>query len=293
MPDLTLDHVGVAVRELDVGRAAYERLGFRLTTRSMHSGSPSAGAPVIPWGSGNHCAMFQSGYLEILGLTDPDRYSSVKDMVARYEGLHIVALGCMNADATYAAMSAKGIPVEAPRALERDAAYGPDGAQTRRARFRNLYVDRARFPDARFLYIEHLTRDVLWQPHLLDHPNGALALEAVYFCAAELAASSERISRATGAVPKMRSPGHAELELARGRLRILDLAAWRARGNDAPRADLPVPAGFGIRVRALDATRELLARNGVSTRVEPNGVWVAPEQGCGAALHFFQGEPTK
>lgn len=77
--DLTLDHTGVAVRNLDDGEAAYRRLGFILTTRSIHSGSVTPGAPVTPWGSGNHCAMFREGYLEIIGITDPNLYSSTGD----------------------------------------------------------------------------------------------------------------------------------------------------------------------------------------------------------------------
>ena len=201
MLDLSLDHVGVGMRDLETGRIAFDRLGFRLTARSLHAGSPSAGAPVVPWGSGNHCAMFEHGYLEVLGLTDPDRYSSVKDMVSRYEGLHIVALGCADADATHGALVAAGVPAETPRALERDAAFGPADEEVRRARFKNIYLERERYPEARFLCIEHLTREVLWQPHLMHHPNGALALEAVYFCAEDLAATAAKISAVVGVTP--------------------------------------------------------------------------------------------
>ncbi len=41
-----LDHVGIAVRELDVARQRFSRLGFRLTRRSIHSGSRAPGGPV-------------------------------------------------------------------------------------------------------------------------------------------------------------------------------------------------------------------------------------------------------
>src|SRR6185295_7967270 len=77
-PQVRLDHVGVAIRDLARGHPAYERLGFKLTPRSIHRGSPAPGAPVIPFGSGNHCAMFREGYLEIVGLTDPAIYSNIK-----------------------------------------------------------------------------------------------------------------------------------------------------------------------------------------------------------------------
>ena len=43
---LELDHVGLILRDLDVGKATYERLGFKLTPRSIHSGSREPGCPV-------------------------------------------------------------------------------------------------------------------------------------------------------------------------------------------------------------------------------------------------------
>jgi tryptophan 2,3-dioxygenase len=45
------------------------------------------------------------------------------------------------------------------RQLERDAAYGPQNNELKRAAFRNMYFDPAKYPEARLLYIEHLTRD--------------------------------------------------------------------------------------------------------------------------------------
>jgi catechol 2,3-dioxygenase-like lactoylglutathione lyase family enzyme len=287
MVDLTLDHVGVAIKDLDRGRDAYLRLGFRLTARSMHAGSPSAGAPVVPWGSGNHCAMLGRGYIEVVGLTDPDRYSSVKDMVARYEGLHIAALGCDDADAAYAALSGTGLPLQAPRALERDAAFGEQDEEMRRARFRNLYLDRAQYPEANFLYIEHLTRDVLWQPHLLDHPNGAVALERVYFCADDVATTADRLGRVTTAAPSKLREGEVGIGLARGSLQILDRAAWARRRGVSMTEPIATAVGFAVRVNSLGETRRLLVQRGVSFN-EHDGIWVDPTDGCGTTLHFFE-----
>lgn len=268
---LELDHVGVAVRSLERGRDAYARLGFRLTARSFHAGSRTPGAPVEAWGSGNHCAMFRQGYLEVIGLTDPDKYSSVKEMVARYEGLHIVAIGWGQADAAREAMLARGVPVEAPRLLERDAAFGPDDAQVRRARFRNCFVDRGKYPEARFLYIEHLTREVLWQPHLLEHPNGALAMEEVYFVSDDAEQSARKLAAL------LPSP-------ARGRFHVVSRAEW----SFEPLPPLPSPVGFGVRIHSLAQTRACLASNGIEYMEKDNGLWTAPAHGCGSAIRFFE-----
>lgn len=296
-----LDHCGVAVSNLDRGRDAFARLGFQLTARSFHSGAVTAGGPVVPWGSGNHCAMFREGYLEIIGLTDASMYSSVKPMVERYEGLHIVAIGCGNADAAYAEFQKAGAPVEAPRALERDAAFGPGDRETRRAKFRNMYVERGGFNEGRFIFIEHLTRDVLWQPHLLDHPNGALGIEAIYFVVADPEATAQKFAPLFSERIE-RLPGVIRMQLDRGTLWLTQEKQWRERVPGSFVPPVPSPAGFGIRVADLDATRRHLESNGVPVHAGmnaspkpgvPASLWVAPEHACGAAIQFMQAESTK
>ena len=52
-----LDHAVILVRDLDRARETYERLGFTLTPRGLHS-----------LGSQNHCIMFGRDYLELMAL---------------------------------------------------------------------------------------------------------------------------------------------------------------------------------------------------------------------------------
>ncbi len=283
-----LDHVGVAVRNLDAGREAYDRLGFQLTARSQHRGSPTPGAPVEPWGSGNHCAMFREGYLEVVGLTDPALFSSVKTLVARYEGAHIVALGCDSADATHAELRRRGVSIDAPRQLERDAAYGPAGTETRRAAFRNMYLDRDAYPEALLFYIEHLTRDVLWQPHLLAHPNGVTAIRDAFLCSREAEDVAAKLAPALACVPERTGEGEWRLAMTRGSIRVMTPAAWAGWAPGAPSPPLPCVVGIGFRVESVAATRSLLADHGVDVRDgRAGGIWVGPEQACGTTLYFF------
>ena len=284
-----LDHIGVAIKDLERGRKAYERLGFTLTLRSQHRGSPTPGAPVVLFGSGNHCAMFHEGYLEVVGLTDATIYSNVKAMVARYEGAHIVAFGVDSADATYAELSGRGVPIERARELERDAAYGPAGTQTRRAAFRNMYFDAAAYPELRLLYIEHLTRDVLWQPHLLDHPNGVVALRDVFLCVPDARAAADKYSSLFGAAALPVSEGEWRIALAHGHVWIETPAAWARRAPGAATPPLPSPVGIGFQVGNVAATRKFLVGRGVSVRDGlDDGIWVEPEDACGTALYFFE-----
>ncbi len=286
--NLELDHTGVAVRDLDLGQAAYERLGFTLTPRSYHSGSRTAGGPVEKWGSGNHCAMFENGYLEIIGITDPSLYSSTKDYLDRYEGQHIVAIGSGDADKSYPILSSRFEGVTPATQLQRQAPFGPNNEETRLAAFRNIHVDRENFPEAKLIFIDHLTRDVLWQPHLLEHPNGAVALSEVALCVEDLDETCGRLSRLFGTPPEEVRPGGRVFHLSRGNVYAITETRLKEWVNITPPA-MPYVAGFGIAVKDLDATRKYLASRDVPTTDHPYpALWVAPEHSCGPVITFSQ-----
>ncbi|MFC4274086.1 VOC family protein [Achromobacter aloeverae] len=292
---LSLDHTGLIIRDLETARAAFEKLGFRLSSRSMHAGSITPGGPVEPWGSGNHCAMFKHGYFELLGLVDPTLYSTAKQMIARYEGLHIVAMDCASADEAHRRLQEQGIPAAAPARLERDAAYGPHDEETRRARFSNVYLDGEQCPEARFIVIEHGTRDVLWQPHLLSHPNGATGLAAIYFCPTDLPATLARFERLLGA-PTRHGDAYC-FALVRGVFWVLSPQAMRAAcpvlASPADDAIHRVSAAC-IEVASLPALRGLLRERGIDTFEAPTldggrpSLWVHPSQTSHAALQFIE-----
>ena len=52
-----VDHVVIAVTDLDQAAADFQRLGFTLTPRGRHT-----------TGSENNCVMFERDYLELLGV---------------------------------------------------------------------------------------------------------------------------------------------------------------------------------------------------------------------------------
>ena len=116
---LDLDHVGVATCNLDAGERSFRRLGFNLTARSFHRGSRSPGAPIEDWGSGNHCAMLQRGYVELIGLTDATKFSSVKSMLDLYQGTHIIAFEPASVQHVRDALAARNLPVERSVCMEK------------------------------------------------------------------------------------------------------------------------------------------------------------------------------
>src|SRR6056297_752380 len=171
---MDLDHAAVVVADLARGSAAFARLGFALTPRGLHRGPLPPDGRIGAWGSGNHCAMLRQGYLEVLGVADPAGHKPhLERRLARYEGLHLIAFGTPDAAADAAALPGVQPPQDLSRAVP--LAGGGEGI----ARFGIANLDAEAYPEADFILIEQRTPELLWQPALLDHPNGALALAGV------------------------------------------------------------------------------------------------------------------
>jgi hypothetical protein len=284
---LDLDHAGITVRNLDAGREAFLRLGFTLTQRSHHKGSRLPGSPIEEWGSANHCAMLSQGYLEVAGVTDPEKFSNAKVQAERYEGVHIVAFRPDSVDAAHAALAKAGLPVDEPRYLERMAPYGPNGAESRRVAFRNMYLTKSVFTEAQFQYTEHLTREEMWQPHLIRHPNGALGLQTVFLCSPDPQATARKLAPMLGVEPSSITSEEQLLEFSHSSLRVLSPAAWASWAPGAQLPPLPAPVGVGVRVASLNAARRLLELNAVPFTSSPDAGLRIDQRRAGGAVLFL------
>ena len=279
---LDLDHVAVVVRDLDVAEANFTRLGFRLTRRSSHEGPVPPEGTIGPWGTGNHCAMFRQGYLELLGITDPDLYHAhLVRRLARHEGLHLIAFGTGDAVAAVENLRPRGVAIADPADVGRAVPYG---SGTRPGRFGIANLDPDVYPEADFIVIEQKTRDVLWQPDLMAHPNGAVSLESVTVATPD---PDGLIARLT---PILGAPSGGTFALDPGRLHVLDSQGFaRAYPGCRPPGDLPCAVAVAIGVESLTATEACLRANGVDIEARGAGlIRVGAETGCGAVVDFVE-----
>lgn len=278
----SLDHLGVAVRDLAEARETYAKLGFTLTDLSIHSGNMSADGKVQPLGSGNHCAMFRVGYLELIGLVHPERPSAVGPFLqsGRHGGF-ITAFGYPDAERAYEIASHSFPTAQRPVILERvvDDAEGKPAT----AGFRNVLLGPA-FEESRVLVIQHMTRDLIWRENLTAHPNGVVGLGGARFLVKDPRQAAERYSRLVGVAPK-REDDDAVLELGRQEVRFVSEAGFPQKG--AERVHSPSLFGATMHVANVGETRRLFERNDVAFTISAGGdLLVAPEQACGFALTF-------
>lgn len=289
---VALDHLGVAARDLAPMAAAYERLGFALSPIAQQSGRRRPDLPVEPWGSGNRCAFLKHGYIELIAILDPALYdNTLGAFLARYPGMHILALAIEDPEANLARMRAAGIDIPGIAWLERPVEAGGPIAKFARLPFPDP-------PEGRVQLIRHLTPELVWNPKWMDHANKAVALEEAILSAREPAETAARLSCLSGLPVEpdpdggflLRLPGAAGAAgpfapAMETRVRVLAEAALPTvlPGVTAPAS--PFMAGMVIRTEdGGAAARGVLA--GIPTVEAPQGIMVPPAYAAGAAVVF-------
>lgn len=281
-PHLALDHIGVIVSDLDAGARRWEQLGFTLSQVSPQMGLNPATGDFEPWATANRCAVLQTGYLELIGVHRPGLENPWASFLARFEGPHIVALRCASADEAYPRIAALCDDFDPPVQRRRMAPYGNG---EREMRFRNIFSRDANVPECRYIIIEHQTPEVLWQPDLMTHANGAVALTAVTLCADDDPALDARW-HALGARQRR---GADSVELTDGAFRRASPTAL-AHHFAGTRCTPGQLAHCEIAVQDLATTSHWLEQHAVPCQQTPSGIWIHPDEANGCIIEFKQRE---
>jgi catechol 2,3-dioxygenase-like lactoylglutathione lyase family enzyme len=271
MPPISrLDHVVIAVKNLDAAAPAYRRFGFALTPRGLHEGK----------GTGNHCIMFANTYIELLGIVDE---TGAKGRLAqrvneRGEGGMAIAYGADDADKTCAALRAAGIDAEDPNDLARP--LDLDG-ERHMVRFRNVMMPGLKLPETMQFVCTHLTPELTRARHEWQlHPSGATGVAKI------LIAHDE---------PQNALP---ELTALIGSTGTLDNAAIVIETRDRIEQGLGADAlkgapargivGLVIRVNEVDALSAMLDMGRLPHRDTAQGVVVPASAAHGVCLVFAE-----
>ncbi|MCA3413970.1 MAG: VOC family protein, partial [Roseomonas sp.] len=217
--------------------------------------------------------------------------NNLNAFLARYPGMHILALAMLDEDANLARLRAAGLDIPGVAYLERPVEAGGPIARFARLPFPDP-------PEGRVQLIRHLTPELVWQDRWMDHANKAEVLEAAILCAENPAETAARLSRLAGLPLEpdaaggflLRLPGAARASGPKApaletRVRVL---TPEALGSVLPGVVPPAsPCMAGMVVRTADgaaSARRILA--GIPTREAPEGIMVPPEHAAGAALIF-------
>ena len=178
-----IDHIVIAVADLDRAASVYEGLGFTLTPRAQH-----------PWGTANRLIQFHGGnFIELLEVDRPELIfehdptadppvfafgAHNRDFLDDGEGMSMLVLATNDSRADVARFAAAGLDTYAPFDFERQATL-PDG-RTVTVGFSVAFATHPDLPRAGFFTCHNRYPENFWKPEFLDHGNGATAVaEAV------------------------------------------------------------------------------------------------------------------
>ena len=274
--ELFLDHVGYFLADLEGAAARFERLGFTVSPVNIHYNS--AGGELVRSGTANRLITFEAGYIEALGqVADTPLGAELAAGVARYEGLHLLALAHERVGEHDAGGTDMRPTVFLRRPLE-------DGRIVR-ATVRRATA--GAMPEGRVQLLTHETPELIWLPGMDRHANAARALTGYLQTVADPEEAAARYARFANR-PARRLGSVFEIALDRGRFA---LAGPDALDELLPAGEHPPPpfaAAVGIESADLDRTRFLLANAGITVHGRPNRLLVPPTEGLGAWIDFHR-----
>ena len=276
-----LDHIVIAVRDLDRAADDWRRLGFTLSPRGTHSAH---------MGSGNYTIMFGDDYLELLGVLAPTpANTSLRDFLADREGIERAAFTARSAQAGAAELQARGIAASEPLDFGRPVDL-PDGGRGQ-ARFRTFnWPAPENRHELRLFACEHQTREVVWIPQLQIHANGAQRILRIEVIAADPAASAARMGHLIDQMPQAGSDGSWSVPSGEQRAQFVFMsrATLAARYPSIAIDALPDQGAAVLVLQVQDITKAAKAAGNAAPAVDETGkrVVIGPEQANGLGLVF-------
>lgn len=260
-----LDHIIIAVRDLDAAATAWRKLGLTLTPRGLHEGK----------GTGNHCIMFPDSYIELLGIVDE---TGAKGRLAdrvnlRGEGGMGIAWGADDADIACKALRAQGIAAEDPNDLSRP--LDLDGKRDM-VRFRNVMLPGLDLPGTMQFICTHLTPELTRaRREWMLHPSGATGITEVFVAADDIPAARAQLAPANPTNSRITLSTRSDLERQLG-----------------PKALQSSPAtgilALTVRVNELDAAGAMLSMGRIPHEEQGARIIVPASVTHGVALVFTE-----
>lgn len=273
-----IDHVLVAVRDLDTARMGWTKLGFTLSPRGTHLGR----------GSGNYCIMFPHDYVELFGIVGSERVSpEYTQFLAAGEGPMKLAWATADSEAAVAALSALGLHPEAPRDLGRQLEL-PEGTVV--PRFSIVALKPEETPALSSFLCAQLTPELMCRPEWLEHANGATGLVGITVVVADTAPLHEAYERLFGPASLHTTDDILTLRVGRHRITFAeaeDFALMYPELEIDEGRVTPFIALLTLAVRDPEATVDYLTTWQIAHDVLPDRrVLVPPEEANGAVLEF-------
>jgi catechol 2,3-dioxygenase-like lactoylglutathione lyase family enzyme len=275
-----IDHIVVAVRELDQAADFYCRLGFQVGARNQH-----------PWGTENRLIQFHSSFIELITTGSAARQIAshqqrqfsfgafVRDYLAGREGIAMLVLSSADAESDAAQFAKYGIGDFEPFSFARKARK-PDGSETQVA-FTLAFACDSAAPHAGFFVCQQHYPENFWNRSFQQHANSATNIAAVTLSAADPNRHAEFLTRFSGAEKQSQPAGGLRFALDGSLIEVVSV-------TQAQTQSLPPPllTSFSVQVEEIDTLLRLLRAEGIPFTTSDKGIILAPAALFGVELHF-------
>jgi hypothetical protein len=275
-----IDHVIIAVRDLERARAGWSRLGFSLTPRGRHSGQ----------GTANHCIMFETDFLELFGIVDPgDNVEGLAAFLGRREGARNVAFSPVgSAEDARPALLERGLHPSELRALERRMEL-PEGPAIPRFGLIGLAAEDTPGLPGSFV-CAHLTPDLMRRPEWLVHPNGADRMRGIHVLVEHTAPLLTAYDRLLGIQHVTTTDTVATVHVGRHRIVFStpdDFVTMHPGVAFDPGLPLPGIVALDLGIADRHAKADYFGRRQIHFDELPDGTLVVPASEANGAILFF------
>ncbi|WP_246742436.1 VOC family protein [Microvirga splendida] len=284
-----IDHLVVAVQDLDQAGHFYQRLGFQVGSRNRH-----------PWGTENRIIQFDGSFIELITVGEgaaiaPHRESAfsfggfVQDYLRNREGLAMLVLDSQDAKADAALFAENGIGAFEPFHFERTGRR-PDGSETKVA-FTLAFTSAEHSPRAGFFVCQQHYPENFWNPEFQRHDNQASRISSVTLTAPEPERLRAFLATFTGVEPRSPDGDDLSFRLAESHIDVLtpDDAA-EIYGSIEAELDQPSLVAFAIRVEDIQRQARWLDAAEIPYQHIGSRLIVPASAAFGVAIAF---EPTQ
>lgn len=276
-----VDHAVINVlTRMDAAVALFQGLGFTVSERGYHS-----------LGSINHLMMFPRDYLELVGI---EAHAKVvrREVADSPLGLNGLVFKTGDADACQRDLTQRGVPCEPPLAFSRPVTVG---GQEQQARFRTVRLKPGVVQAGRVYFCEHQTPELVWQPDLPAHANGAVGLSEFVFVTGDPAQDAALYQQMLSMPVRRVSPDESTVVLDGFTMRFMSAQRFAQRfgaGNQDPGGRESFMGALVVRTTDIAKARACLAAcrgtRAVGTEQSAARVTVQASEAFGCAIEFVE-----
>lgn len=281
--EIFLDHVGYFTDSLEEAGGQLERLGFQVSGINVQFNNASDGS-LVPTGTSNRLVKLERGFLEVLARTgDTALARQLDDALARYAGLHVIALTHPDMQAQEKRLTSLGLETQEIVEMRRRIPT-PDGEKL--MAYSILRMVPGSFPEGRLQLLTTHTPELFWTPGVTTHRNAAIALTDLLICVPDPAEAGKRFAALTGRSVTT-ADSQRTIALDRGRIVLANEHGAHAflPAFDAPSS--PYVSGQAIRTASTATTAAALSHSGIDPLfADDHFVCVGPQDALGSYLLF-------